>query len=176
MIKTLYLAGGCFWGVEHYLSLLQGVLSTQVGYANGRTDSPSYEDVCRRDTGHAEAVKVSYDPEMISLPFLLDQFYAVIDPTSLNKQGHDEGTQYRTGIYYTDADERPLIEASLQKLQQDYAEPLAIECLPLRQFFPAEEYHQDYLNKNPQGYCHLPLAAFDYARSARESRSSDHLT
>lgn len=167
-MKTIYLAGGCFWGVEKYFSLLPGVTETEVGYANGRTENPTYQEVCRDNTGHAEAVKVVYDPARLSLPFLLEKYYAVIDPVSVNKQGNDAGVQYRTGIYYVDAADRPVIEASLAALQKKYKQPLAIEVQPLVQFYRAEEYHQDYLDKNPGGYCHIPQSSFDAVKTAKD--------
>lgn len=170
-MKTIYLAGGCFWGVEKYLSLLPGVKGTETGYANGSTTNPTYEEVCRDGTGHAEAVKVVYNPEEISLPFLLEKYYAVIDPVAINRQGNDKGVQYRTGIYYTDEADKPIIEASLKDLQKQYSQPLAIEVQPLRQFAKAEEYHQNYLDKNPGGYCHIPQARFtDASRSKDPSK------
>ena len=129
-LKTIYLAGGCFWGVEKYLSLIPGVKETEAGYANGSTPSPTYEDVCRKGTGHAETVKVVYDPDEVSLPFLLEQYYAVIDPLSVNRQGNDSGVQYRTGIYYTDEKDKPVIEMSLKRLQQHFKQPLTIEVQP----------------------------------------------
>lgn len=169
-LKTIYLAGGCFWGVEKYLSMIPGVKETEAGYANGSTPSPTYEDVCRKGTGHAETVKVTFDPEEISLPFLLEQYYAVIDPLSVNRQGNDEGIQYRTGIYYTDEKDKPIIEASLKRLQQHFKHPLSIEAQPLRQFARAEEYHQRYLDKNPDGYCHISPEKFRAAAQAREAK------
>lgn len=172
-MKTIYLAGGCFWGVEKYFSLIPGVIGTEAGYANGNTEKPTYEQVCRENTGHAEAVKVDYIPEVISLPFLLDQYYKVIDPSSLNRQGNDVGIQYRTGIYYTDPADKAIIEASLAALQKKIGKPIAIEVAPLKQFFPAEEYHQDYLDKNPGGYCHIPKVKFEEAREAIDTSSSE---
>lgn len=167
-MKTIYLAGGCFWGVEKYFSLLPGVIATEVGYANGTGLTPTYEEVCRGNTGHAEAVKVEYNPAVISLPFLLQKYYDVIDPVSVNRQGNDKGTQYRTGIYYEDAADRAVIEASLKELQKKYKEPVAVELMPLTHFFPAEAYHQDYLDKNPGGYCHIPRARFEAAKQAKD--------
>ena len=165
-MKELYLAGGCFWGAEKYLSLLPGVTKTEVGYANGKTASPTYRQVCDDDTGHAETVKVVYDPRQISLTFLLERFYEVIDPTSLNKQGGDEGTQYRTGIYFTAPEDEEIICGSLVLLGESLAEPVMTEVLPLANYYTAEEYHQNYLDKNPAGYCHINLAMFDKARQA----------
>ncbi len=167
MIKEIYLAGGCFWGAEHFFKQLQGVRQTEVGFANGHTEHPTYKEVYTDTTGHAETVRVQYDDELIPLTFLLRMFFKAIDPTSLNKQGEDEGTRYRTGIYYTSADELPAIQAVFDEVQKAYSKPLAVEVLPLKNFYSAEEYHQDYLEKNPAGYCHLPLALFEYARKAR---------
>ncbi len=155
--KTIYLAGGCFWGLEAYMERIEGVRDAVSGYANGNTEHPSYEDLVYRNSGHAETVKVSYSPDQISLADLLRYYLRVIDPTSLNKQGNDRGTQYRTGIYYTDEAEKPVIEALLSKEQEKYKKPIVTEVLPLRQFYEAEEYHQDYLRKNPNGYCHIDL-------------------
>ena len=168
-LKTIYLAGGCFWGVEKYFSLIHGVKETEVGYANGSTASPTYEEVCSGRTGHAETVKVVFDPEELSLPFLLEQYYSIIDPVSVNKQGNDRGVQYRTGIYYTDEKDKPIIEASLKRLQQHFKQPVAIEVQPLRQFSRAEKYHQRYLDNNPGGYCHIPPGKFQEAAQAREA-------
>ena len=153
--REIYLAGGCFWGTEKYIASIPGVLETQVGYANGKTENPTYEEVCHHNTGHAETVKVVYDAGKLSLPFLLELYYESIDPTSLNRQGGDKGTQYRTGIYYTDAKDEPVIRKSLDSLQEKIHKPVAVECAPLKNYYPAEEYHQKYLDKNPNGYCHI---------------------
>ena len=165
-MKEIYLAGGCFWGAERYLSLLPGVTATEVGYANGKTEAPTYRQVCDEGTGHAEAVKVVYDPEQISLTFLLERFYEVIDPTNLNKQGGDEGTQYRTGIYYVDPADELMITGSVILLGESLTEPVVIEVLPLENYYTAEEYHQNYLVKNPAGYCHISLGMFEQAKAA----------
>ena len=170
MTETIYLAGGCFWGAQHYFDLLPGVLSTEVGYANGNTVAPSYEQVKHENTGHAETVKIEFDPERISLEELLERYYRIVDPTSLNRQGEDEGTQYRTGIYYTDGAQYETAKLSLNELQKGYDKPLAIELLPLSNFYTAEEYHQKYLVKNPTGYCHVPKALFDEARNFKAGR------
>ena len=147
MKQEIYLAGGCFWGTEHFFKQVQGVLATEVGYANGRTENPTYQDVCTDRTGFAETVHVTYDDEVASLRFLLDLYFKAIDPLSVNQQGHDVGTQYRTGIYYTDKSQLPVIDQKVREV--------------------AEEYHQDYLDKNPTGYCHLPLELFKMAREAK---------
>lgn len=167
-LKTIYLAGGCFWGTEHFFSLVPGVRETEVGYANSNVPDPTYREVCSGATGAAETVKVVYDADSITLPFILNLYYQTIDPTSLNRQGNDRGTQYRTGIFYTDSLERPVIEKSLARLQESYSKPLAIEVAPLRNFYPAEDYHQDYLDKNPGGYCHINPALFRMARTAKD--------
>lgn len=165
--RVIYLAGGCFWGTEHYFKQIAGVVTTEVGFANGQTENPTYKEVYTDTTGHAETVMVRYRPEVVPLDFLLRMFFKAIDPTSLNKQGHDEGTRYRTGVYYTEADDVPTIRRVFAEVQARYSEPLAVEMLPLRNFYAAEEYHQDYLDKNPDGYCHLPLELFEMARQAR---------
>jgi len=165
-MATIYFAGGCFWGLEKYFSLVTGVTGTDVGYANGTTDSPSYEEVCTGRTGHAETVRVEYDPAVAPLPFLLEVFYEAIDPVSVNQQGNDIGTQYRTGIYYTDPADADTIEASLERLQRRYDRPVVIESGPLTAYTSAEDYHQDYLEKNPGGYCHIGPGLFDKAASA----------
>lgn len=164
-LKEIYLAGGCFWGTEKYLCNIRGIKYTEVGYANGNTENPSYEDVCYRDTGHAETVRVKYDTSEISLQFILNLYYDVIDPTSKNRQGGDVGSQYRTGIYYVDTDDRETILESLRELQKKYHKPIAIEILPLRNYYKAEEYHQKYLDKNPGGYCHIGIEKFEEARN-----------
>lgn len=164
--KDIYLAGGCFWGTEHYFKQIRGVVQTEVGFANGHTANPTYQEVYTDQTGHAETVHVRYNPDVVSLEFLLRMFFKAIDPTSLNKQGHDEGTRYRTGIYYADAEDLPIIEKVYAEEQKTYGQPLVVEKLPLDKFYKAEEYHQDYLDKNPDGYCHLPVALFEFARNA----------
>lgn len=168
MNKTIYLAGGCFWGTEKYLQNLKGVVETEVGYANGTTRQPSYEDVCHKNTGHAETVKVIYDDSKIGLPFLLDMYYDVINPTSVNRQGGDTGSQYRTGIYYVDASDLPIILDSIAKLQTSYTQKIAIEVKPLDNYDKAEAYHQKYLDKNPTGYCHIPQTKFEQAKKAED--------
>jgi methionine-S-sulfoxide reductase len=165
-MKTIYFAGGCFWGAEKYLSLIPGVVSTECGYANGHTENPTYEDVCQRDTGHAETVKVVFDPMKISLGFLLDRFYDAIDPTTLNRQGGDIGTQYRTGVYYTHQSDKAIALGSLASVQKRHTLPIVVEVLPLENYYAAEEYHQKYLEKNPDGYCHIDGILFDRARNA----------
>ena len=158
-MKTIYLAGGCFWGVQKYFDQFNGVLRTEAGYANGPDRAPSYQEVCA-DSGHAETVRIDYDENVISLTDLLKRYFLVIDPLSVNRQGHDEGIQYRTGIYYTEADQLPEIEAVYRAEEEKAGAKLAVELAPLRNFFSAEEYHQKYLDKNPGGYCHIPGSFF----------------
>ena len=162
-VKTIYIAGGCFWGLEKYIGQVNGVEDTEVGYANGSSDNATYED----GSGYAEAVKVVYDPKVAPLPFLLDLFYDAIDPTSVNMQGNDLGTEYRTGVYFTDPADEAVIGKSLRQLQKRYTDPIAVESGPLVRYASAEDYHQDYLEKNPGGYCHIPQKLFDAARAAR---------
>ncbi|NLL72138.1 MAG: peptide-methionine (S)-S-oxide reductase MsrA [Clostridiales bacterium] len=166
--KEIYLAGGCFWGTEKYLSLIPGVIRTRVGYANGRTKNPTYEEVCHMDTGHAETVHAIYDPSKIRLEHLLSLYYNVIDPTSLNRQGCDVGSQYRTGIYYTDPSDEEIINNSLKDLQSAYTENIVIEVMPLKNYYSAEEYHQKYLDKNLDGYCHIGQDKFAQAMMAKD--------
>ncbi len=170
--KEIYLAGGCFWGTEHYFKQIEGVEKTEVGYANGNVENPTYEQVCTDKTHFAETVHVCYHPAIVSLEFLLKLYFKAIDPLSINQQGHDIGSQYRTGIYYTDPKDLPTIEKVYQDTQKEYGQPLAVEKQPLQNFYLAEEYHQDYLDKNPTGYCHLPLSLFEYARKAKEKKGS----
>ena len=160
------MAGGCFWGTEHYFKQIEGVLETETGFANGNTENPTYEEVYTDTTGYAETVKVVYDETKVSLGFLIDMFFHAIDPTLLNRQGHDEGTRYRTGVYYTDEVELPVIKRIFDEKQKLYNQPIVTEIAPLRNFFPADEYHQDYLDKHPDGYCHLPVELFEFARKS----------
>ena len=159
--KTIHLAGGCFWGLEAYFERIPGVVDAVSGYANGKTKNPSYEDVSHRGTGHAETVKVTYDPERISLDDILRYYFRVVDPTSLNQQGNDRGVQYRSGVYYTAPAERATIEKAFAEEQKKHQKPLVVENLPLDNFYEAEEYHQDYLAKNPNGYCHIDIRKAD---------------
>ena len=165
--KEIYLAGGCFWGTEHFLKLIEGVEATQVGYANGNIAHPTYQQVCTGKTDFAETVKVQYNPEVVDLPFLIGLYFKTIDPTSLNRQGNDRGTQYRTGIYYTQPDDLPIIKETVDRLAVGYTRPLVVEIKPLKNFYPAETYHQDYLDKNPGGYCHIHPELFELARKAK---------
>lgn len=153
-LNTIWLAGGCFWGIEAYMARIYGVADVTVGYANGKTEDPSYEEVIS-GSGHAETVQVSYDPEKVTLDQLLAYFFRVVDPTSVNKQGNDRGSQYRSGIYYQDEVDRLVIESAIAKEQKNYDKEIVTEVMPLEGYYLAEEYHQDYLEKNPNGYCHV---------------------
>ena len=168
MVKEIYLAGGCFWGTEHYFKQIRGVISTEVGYANGKTSNPTYEEVYTDTTGYAETVHIVYDPEVVSLTLLLELFFRSIDPTSLNRQGEDCGTRYRTGIYYTSEEDTTTIKEVYSGIERIIGEPLMVEVEPLRNFYAAEEYHQDYLDKNPRGYCHVPFELMIMAREANK--------
>ncbi len=170
--KTIYLAGGCFWGMQKFLDQFDGVISTEVGYANGPEKAPSYQDVCA-SSGHAETVRVEYDPEVLSLTGLLEYYFMVIDPLSVNQQGHDRGIQYRTGIYYTEESQLPEIEAVYRAEEEKAGQKLAVELMPLDNFFSAEEYHQKYLDKNPGGYCHIPSSYFNIAPKSASVEPSD---
>ncbi len=154
--REIWLAGGCFWGVEEYFSRLEGIVDTSVGYANGSSENTTYYEI--PDTGHAETVHVVYNDEKISLESILEHFFRIIDPTSRNRQGYDVGTQYRTGIYYTDEKDIPAIEGIIAKEQLKYKAPIVTEVEKLKNYCLAEEYHQDYLKKNPNGYCHIDFS------------------
>lgn len=160
-MKKIYLAGGCFWGVEHYFSLIKGIINTRVGYANSNIINPSYEDLCRGLSNASETVEVKYDESLIDLKTILNYYLEIIDPTSLNKQGNDIGIQYRTGIYYIDNRDIKIIEEFINDLKIKYSKDIMIEVMALENFYEAEEYHQDYLYKNPNGYCHIPKFKFD---------------
>nr|WP_312668274.1 peptide-methionine (S)-S-oxide reductase MsrA [Tissierella praeacuta] len=157
-MKEIYLAGGCFWGVQEYMSRINGVVETKVGYANGVTSNPSYKEVCMGTTGHAETTYVKYDESIISLEELLNKFWKIIDPTMLNRQGPDIGNQYRTGIYYINDKDLEFINKTLEEQKTKHTKPVATEIKKLKSFYDAEEYHQDYLKKNPGGYCHIDLS------------------
>lgn len=159
--KEIYLAGGCFWGLEAYFERIDGVIDAVSGYANGKTQNPSYEDVVSRQTDHAETVKISYDPKRLSLANILEYYLRVIDPTSINKQGNDRGRQYRTGVYYIDSADKAIIAKALAHEQSKHQRPIVVENQALVHFYPAEDYHQDYLRKNPNGYCHIDTSLAD---------------
>ncbi|BBM44257.1 peptide methionine sulfoxide reductase [Leptotrichia trevisanii] len=155
-IKEIYLAGGCFWGVEKFFKMAPGVVETTVGYANGQTLDTNYDIL--KMTDHAETVHIKYDNEIVSLNKLLDYYFSIIDPTSINRQGLDEGRQYRTGIYYVDKDEIDMIKSRIESEQNKYSREIQVEVRPLKHYIKAEDYHQNYLDKNPNGYCHIDLA------------------
>lgn len=172
MLKKIYLAGGCFWGTDHLFSLIEGVEKTVAGYANSLVANPTYKMVCTGATGAAETVEVQYDDMKVGLSELLTIYFRSIDPISFNRQGNDIGTQYRTGIYYTDPADLPVIESVVATVQRRHSEPLAVEVKPLQNFHPAELYHQEYLYKNPDGYCHVEPALFAEVRN-RKSRKPE---
>lgn len=174
--KEIYFAGGCFWGTEHFFSLVTGVVDTEAGYANSIVANPTYREVCTGDTGAAETVKIIYNPAKITLDSLIKLYMQTIDPTSFNRQGNDVGTQYRTGIYYIDGDDSHHIEKTLQPYIKRYGDRFAVEVGRLENFYPAEEYHQDYLEKNPGGYCHISRSLLETARKTGKSvKSKDDL-
>ena len=157
--QTIYLAGGCYWGVEKSMQMIPGVLETEVGFANGDTLNPTYQQVRYENTGHAETVRVVYDADRLPLEKLLRLFFRIIDPVSVDQQGEDVGHQYRTGVYHEHEEDAAVIRAELLKLEKQVGQKLAVESCALAHFFAAEEYHQKYLDKNPTGYCHVPWAA-----------------
>ncbi len=171
-VKTIYLAGGCFWGLQKFLDQFIGVVSTEVGYANGPDKAPTYNEVCN-NSGHAETVKVEYDQTVISLTDILNYYFMVIDPVSVNKQGNDRGIQYRTGIYYTEEAQLPEIEAVYAAEEVKAGKKLAVEVLPLKNYFKAEEYHQKYLDKNPNGYCHIDKCYFELEQTHYSRTETD---
>lgn len=154
-MEKIYLAGGCFWGLQKFMDQFDGIEETTVGYANGKTENPTYEDVKSQSSDHSETVEVIYNPAVITLREILEKFYLVIDPTSLNKQGEDEGRSYRTGIYYVNDIDLSVITEVTNSEQAKHTEKIVVEIEALKNFYPAEEYHQKYLEKNPGGYCHI---------------------
>lgn len=175
-MKKIYLAGGCFWGVDAYFSKLPGVMVTVSGYANGKLKNPSYEDVKTGETGFAETVFVEYNPKILSLEDLLNHYFDIVNPITLNRQGFDVGTQYRSGIYYVDDTDLKVIEKFLAKEQKNYTEPIVTEVKKLKNFYEAEEYHQKYLEKNPQGYCHINLSSVQKYKKPFSEELKEKLT
>lgn len=157
-MREIFLAGGCFWGVQKYFNLIFGVIKTEVGYANGNTVVTNYHKL--NITDHVEVVKIIYNSHLLSLEKILEYYFDIIDPTSINKQGKDEGRQYRTGIYYTDKNDVFIIIKALENLQKKYPKKIVIEVESLKNYIKAENYHQDFLTNNPFSYCHIPLAKF----------------
>lgn len=156
--QQITLACGCFWCVEAVYQRVPGVLKVESGYANGLNDNPTYQQVCTGTTNHAEVIQITFDPERTKIETLLEVFWSVHDPTTLNRQGNDTGTQYRSGIYHTNDEQRQLAEQSKAAAQARFANPIVTEIAPLRKYFPAEDYHQDYFNQNPgNGYCQLVI-------------------
>ena len=172
--EVIYFAGGCFWGTEHFFKQVRGVKSTDVGYANGITQNPSYKEVTTGKTGFAETVKVVYDPENVDLDLLISLFFETIDPTSLNKQGNDVGTQYRSGIYYVNEAQKAVIDLKINEISKKYAQKVVVEAVPLENYYAAEDYHQDYLDANPGGYCHIPNSLFEMASKANPAKASTY--
>lgn len=156
--KEIFLAGGCFWGTQAYFNQIKGVIKTEVGYANGIGENPTYKQVCTGATGYAESVRIIYNPEEINLHQILEHYFRTIDPTSLNKQGGDIGTQYRTGIYTTNLDDRQFVQDFITLVKNNYSKEIVVEDKLLKNYYVAEEYHQNYLEKNPGGYCHVDLS------------------
>ena len=166
-LRDIYFAGGCFWGVEEYFSRIPGVHDVTVGYANGTRENPTYEDVCSGRTGHAETVHVRYDPRTVGLKALAEQFFKIIDPFSVNRQGNDVGSQYRTGMYYVHEEDEPVLAAVMAAVREKRGRPPVVELLPLRNYYLAEEDHQDYLKKNPGGYCHINFGSLKDIRTEK---------
>lgn len=158
-MKEIYLAGGCFWGVQKYFDLIFGVLKTEVGYVNGKTTNTTYQKLDITD--HAEAIKILYNPNVITLEKLLEYYFQIIDPTTINRQGKDKGRRYRTGIYYTDRKDIEIIIKSLENLQKEYPKKIVIEVEKLNNYIKAEGYHQNFLKNNPFGYCHIKENLFN---------------
>lgn len=174
--NVIYLAGGCFWGVEAFISRLKGVNQTEVGYANGNDLAPTYEKVCTGKTGHAESVKVTYNPEIISLEEILERFFTIIDPYTLNRQGADIGTQYRTGIYWQDPRQAETVLRFLSEKKRNSSKKIVVEARAIGNFYTAESRHQKYLEKNPQGYCHVDLNLIDNKEFDHLSREEYEIT
>ncbi len=152
--NSLYLAGGCFWGMERVFKRLNGITDTLCGYVNGSMKNPSYEDIIRNETGYKEAIRIVYDPKKITLEKILKAYFICIDPTQTDGQGEDIGEQYQTGVYYTNPDQKKPLTDFFETEKEKYPE-FYVELKPLKNFYEAEDYHQDYLSKHPSGYCHI---------------------
>ena len=185
--NVIYLAGGCFWGLEQLMQSIPGVIDAESGYANGSCEADAdYQTVCKGNTGFRETVRVEYDPGQVSLDALLLAYFYVIDPTVENRQGNDRGSQYQTGVYYTNESAKETVER-IAEIERGRSKKFFVEIGPLKNYYPAEEYHQDYLEKNPKGYCHIPKAEMelfsrlridpgDYQKTAEESIYVDIVT
>ena len=173
-MKEIYVAGGCFWGVEEYFSLVPGVVDAVNGYANGNVANPSYEQVCGGMTGFVETVRVTYDPDVVDLQTLVERLFAIIDPLSVDRQGNDVGIQYRTGVYYTAEEDEPVIRSVFEAEQSKHERPIATELKALECLYEAEERHQDYLRKKHGGYCHVNFASLSDVRSKRHPTEGDN--
>ncbi len=159
-MKKIILAGGCFWGVEAYYDKVKGVKATEVGYIDGDFPNPTYEQVCN-GSNHAEAVKIEYDETLVPLERLLEHFFQIVDPTTINRQGNDVGKQYRSAIYYYNDEDKLIINGYIERIKPEYTKPIRTEVKAVMEFYPAEKYHQKYLKKNPCGYCHIDLSLVD---------------
>jgi len=158
-MESIVLGGGCFWCLDAVYRLVPGVTEVTTGYSGGQTKNPDYESVCTGKTGHAEVVRIRFDPGATSLDALLDLFWRIHDPTTLNRQGADVGTQYRSVIYYGDEQQKAVVEASVKKTATEFVDPIMTEVAALDVFYEAEEYHQDYFSRNPNaGYCAMVIA------------------
>jgi len=169
--SVIFFAGGCFWGTEHFFKQVDGVTATEVGFANGHGENPTYDYVIRKETGYAETVKVTYNPKKVDLNLLVDLYFLTIDPTSLDKQGNDIGDQYRTGIYYTSDQQLPSIKERIKAETAKHQTPIVVEVTPLKIYYKAEAYHQDYLENNPGGYCHINPTLFKVAKDANKKNN-----
>lgn len=168
--SVIFFAGGCFWGTEHFFKQVDGVTATEVGFANGHGENPTYDDVISKGTGYAETVKVTYNPKKVDLNLLLDLYFLTVDPTSINQQGNDRGDQYRTGIYWTTDEQEPFVKARVKAESAKHIEPVVVEAIPLKIYYKAEAYHQAYLENNPSGYCHINPALFKVAKDANKKK------
>jgi methionine-S-sulfoxide reductase len=157
--QTAIFAAGCFWGVQYYFDQVPGVLTTEVGYTGGHTDNPSYEDVCTHTTGHAEAVKIEFNPQQVSYETLLKQFFRMHNPTQLNRQGPDVGDSYRTAIFYFTDNQKEQAEAAKAEAQKNFSRPIVTEITKVSPWWPAEGYHQKFTERTGQGMCHIPYKA-----------------
>jgi len=158
-METAIFAAGCFWGVQYYFDQVPGVKETIVGYTGGHTEKPTYEEVCTHTTGHAEAVKIEFDPKEVSYETLLKQFFRMHDPTQMNRQGPDVGDSYRTAIFYTTDKQKEQAESAKKTAQSDFDEPIVTEITKAGEFWPAEDYHQKFTERTGRGMCHIPYAA-----------------